>query len=154
MSKKTGDSFFAPFCLGNPLLLSDVVGKETCTDEDGVLSTGRIVDLHADFSDTREIAVVSGPNKLFCEILSHAGSETGKHGGTAIDDDVLNERKEVLLLAHRERFVDHLADTRHRNASYLGVEEHLSCLEALRPDLNGLTIGKRVLFVKKCCLTC
>jgi len=108
-------------------------GQDGATDPDGVLALRGRDDLD-----------LKGRRRERGDLLLHAISNTGVHGGAARQDDVGIEILADINVALHDRVVGGLVDAARFHAQERGLEEGLRATETLVADGDDLTIGKFV----------
>ena len=124
-------SFFLPCCTTNPLVFGRIFGKETCANENGMLSAGRIVDQHASFFDLPGVATILPCSKEFFQFACQARRKTREHCRATSQHDVLNQWNEVINFIGFETFIEFFSKACIFYAGKLGIKHALSSLEAL-----------------------
>ena len=133
----------------DPLVFWRAFGQERCTDENGVLTSGRVVDEHASFSDSSSISTVLFLGQDFLKLHVHSRGETWEHGGSASQHDVLNERNETINITLGEALVDLFMVSNIFNSGKFRSEHALSSEEALTADLDDSAVWKLILLVQQ-----
>ena len=120
--------------LADPHLLEGGEGGQNgTTDPNGVfaLRGGDDLDLH-------------GGGSKGSDLLLHAVSDAGKHGGASGENDVAVKVLADINIALHDGVVGGLVDANRLQADERGLEQNLGAAEALVADGDNLTVGKLV----------
>jgi hypothetical protein len=113
------------------LIFWRTLGKETGTNEDSVLTTGRIVNQETCLTHARLVSTILVNGQSVLELSCQARGKSWEHCGSASEHDVLDKRKEIVHFTRVETAENLIVESTVLNTSQLWSKHAFGSLETL-----------------------